>query len=209
MFAAVMIAATLTGGAASRQLGSRPADEWIKTLDGPQRVASMKIPEVVAALKIKPGQKVADIGAGSGLFEAPLAKAAGPSGKVYAVEIDAGFFPEIKRRAAEGGVTNVETILGKFTDPALPSRDIDLVLFHDVMHHIEGRAAYVKTMATYLAPGGRVAVVDFEAGKGPHTTAPELEVSREQLTRWMTDAGFTLAEDVKLFDDRYFLIFSR
>ena len=204
-FAALMIAWAIV----SPQLGSRPADEWIKTLDGPQRVATMKIPEIVAALKLQPGQTVADIGAGSGLFEVPLAKAVGPKGKVYAVEIDAGFFPEIQRRAADGQVTNVETILGKFTDPALPRKDIDIAFFNDVIHHIEGRPAYLKTLAGYLAPTGRVAVVDFEAGKGPHPTAPELEVSREQLVGWMKDAGLSQVDDIKLFDDRYFLIFAK
>lgn len=204
-FAALMIAWTLL----SPQLGSRPADEWIKTLDGPQRVASMKIPEIVAALKLQPGQRIADIGAGSGLFEVPLAQAVGASGKVYAVEIDAGFFPEITKRAADGGVSNVETILGKFTDPALPVKTIDLAFFHDVMHHIEDRAAYVKTIAGYLAPGGRVAVVDFEGGKGPHRDRPELEVTREQLAGWMKDAGLVQVDEIRMFDDRYFLVFAK
>ena len=117
----VGLAILLVAPPAAEQLGSRPAEEWIKTLDGPVRVAGMKIDEVVSALKLQPGQTVADIGAGSGLLEVPLAKAVGPRGRVYAVEIDAGFFPEIRKRAAEAQVTNVETVLGKFTDPALPS----------------------------------------------------------------------------------------
>jgi precorrin-6B methylase 2 len=194
---------------AAAQLGSRPAEEWIKTLDGPQRVASLRIPEVVAALKLQPGQVIADIGAGSGLLEPPLAQAVGPKGRVFAVEIDAGFFPEIKKRAADAQVKNVETILGKFTDPALPVKNIDLALFHDVMHHVEGRAAYLKTLATYLVPGGRIAVVDFEGGKGPHQGQPELEVTRDELVGWMKDAGFTQAEDIKMFEDKYFLIFTK
>jgi ubiquinone/menaquinone biosynthesis C-methylase UbiE len=204
-FAALMAAWALL----SPQLASRPADEWIKTLDGPQRVAGMKIPEIVAALTLRPGQHVADIGAGSGLFEVPLAKAVGPAGRVYAVDIDAGFFPEITKRVHEGGVSNVETVLGRSTDPALPRRDIDVVLFNDVVHHIEARPAYFKTIAGYLAPGGRVAVVDFEAGKGPHPAQAELQVSREQLVGWMTDAGLAQVGDIKLFDDRYFLVFAR
>lgn len=195
--------------AVDAQLGSRPAEEWIKTLDGPQRVASMKIPDVVAALKLQPGQTIADIGAGSGLLEVPLAKAVGPRGKVYAVDIDAGFFPEIKKRAAEGQVPNVVPILGKFSDPALPVKNIDLALFHDVIHHIENRPEYLKTLAGYLAPGGRIAVVDFERGKGPHETQPELQVARDQLTGWMKDAGLVQLEDIRMFDDKYFLIFAR
>ena len=191
------------------QLGSRPAEEWIKTLDGSVRVAAMKIDEVVAALKLRPGQTVADIGAGSGLLDAPLAQAVGPRGRVYAVEIDAGFFPEIRRRAAAAQVTNVETVLGKFTDPALPVKSVDVALFHDVLHHVEDRAAYLKTLTGYLAPSGRIVVIDYEGGQGPHREQPALEVTRAQLAGWMTDAGLTQVEDVKLFSDKYFLAFAR
>ena len=196
-------------GAVAAQLGSRPAEEWIKTLDGAARVAGLKIEEVVAALKLQPGQTVADIGAGSGLLEGPLAKAVGPRGRVYAVEIDAGFFPEIRKRAAAAQVTNVETVLGTFTDPALPVKSIDVAVFHDVMHHVENRLAYIKALAGYLAPSGRIVVIDYEGGKGPHREQPELEVTREQLTGWMRDAGFAQIEDVRLFPDKYVLAFAK
>ena len=205
----VGLAILLVSAQVSAQLGSRPAEEWIKTLDGPARVAGLKIDEVVSALKLQPGQTVADIGAGSGLLDVPLAKAVGPRGRVYAVEIDAGFFPEIRKRAAAAQVTNVETVLGKFTDPALPVKSIDVALFHDVIHHVENRAAYLKTVAAYLGRAGRIVVVDYEPGKGPHRLQPELEVTREQLAGWMTDAGLAQVDDVKLFADKYFLVFAR
>ncbi len=194
---------------ASGQLASRPADEWIKTLDGPARVASLKIEEIVGAMRLQPGQTVADIGAGPGLFEPALARAVGPRGRVYAVEIDAGFFPEIRRRTAAAQVANVETVLGKFADPLLPAKNVDAALFNDVIHHVERRAEYVKTLVGYLAPAGRIVVVDYEPGKGPHSSQPELEVSRAQLARWMQDAGLRPIDDVKLFSDKYFLVFGR
>jgi cyclopropane fatty-acyl-phospholipid synthase-like methyltransferase len=203
------MAILLVTAPSAAQLGSRPAEEWIKTLDGPARVAGMKIDEVVAALKLQPGQTVADIGAGSGLLVAPLAKAVGPRGRVYAVEIDAGFFPEIRRRAAAAQVANVETVLGKFTDPALPVKSIDVAVFHDVIHHVENRAAYLKTLATYLAPAGRIVVIDYEGGMGPHRGEPQLEVTRDQLAGWMKDAGFSQVDDVKLFTDKYVLAFAK
>ena len=191
------------------QLASRPAEEWIKTLDGPARVASLKIDQVVAAMKLQPGETIADIGAGPGLFEPALANAVGPRGKVYAVEIDRGFFPEIRRRAAAAQVTNVETVLGRFTDAMLPARNVDAALFNDVLHHVEKRAEYLKTLVRYLASAGRIVVVDYEPGKGPHSGQPELEVSRAQLAGWMRDAGLAQVDDVKMFDDKYFLVFAR
>ena len=194
---------------AAAQLASRPAEDWSKTLEAHDRVANLKMDEIVAKLGLKPGQSVADIGAGSGLFEVPLAKAVSPGGKVYAVDIDAGFFPQIKRKADQAHATNVETVLGKYTDPNLPVRNVDLVFFHDVLHHIQDRTGYLKSIAGYLKPGGRVAVIDYELGQGPHKAAPELEVSREQLSGWAKDAGLKQVQDVKMFPDRYFLVYSK
>jgi ubiquinone/menaquinone biosynthesis C-methylase UbiE len=199
----------LTSAPLAAQLASRPAEEWSKTLDGATRVAALKIDEVVGALRLKPGQTVADIGAGSGLLEVPLAKAVSPGGRVYAVEIDKDFFPTITKRATDAGLTNVQTVLGTFTDPKLPARTIDLALFHDVLHHVEKRAEYLKTLVGYLAPGGRIAVVDYEGGKGPHATQPELQVTREQLSDWMKAAGLIQVDDVKIFADKYVLVFAR
>jgi ubiquinone/menaquinone biosynthesis C-methylase UbiE len=192
---------------ASAQLAGRPAEEWIKNLDGETRVASLKIDEVVAAMKLQPGQAVADIGAGSGLLSVPVAKAVGPNGRVYAVEIDKGFFPAILKRAADAGVTNVQTVLGEFTDPKLPATGVNVAFFHDVLHHVQDRAAYLKTLARYLPTGGRIVVIDFEGGKGPHLKQPELQVSREQLTAMMRDAGLRQADEAKLFDEKYVLTF--
>jgi arsenite methyltransferase len=194
---------------ATAQLASRPAEDWSKTLEAHDRVANLKMDEIVAKLGLKPGQSVADIGAGSGLFEVPLAKAVSPGGRVYAVDIDAGFFPQIKRKADQAHVSNVETVLGKYTDPNLPARNVDLVFFHDVLHHIQDRAGYLKSVAGYLKPGGRVVVIDYEQGQGPHKAAPELEVSREQLAGWAKDTGFKQAQDIKMFPDRYFLVYSK
>ncbi len=202
--------ATLAAPASlSAQLAGRPAEEWIKTLDGPARVSALKIDEVVAAMKLQPGQTVADIGAGTGLLVVPMAKAIGPKGRVYAVEIDAGFFPEIKKRADAAQVSNVQTVLGKFTDPGLPVRTIDVALFHDVLHHVESRAEYLKTLVSYLAPAGRIVVVDYEGGQGPHVKEPTLQVTREQIDAWMKAAGLSKVDDVKLFTDKYVLVYRR
>ena len=100
--------------------------KWIKTLETPQRIASLKIDETLARLRLKPGDVVADIGAGSGIFEAPLAQAVSPGGRVYAVDIQQDLVDHITQRAGELHLANVQGVLGKFTDPALPVRNIDL-----------------------------------------------------------------------------------
>jgi ubiquinone/menaquinone biosynthesis C-methylase UbiE len=194
---------------ASAQLASRPAEEWSKTLEQPSRLEALKIDDIVSRLALKPGQVVADLGAGPGLFEVPLGKAVAPAGKVYAVEIDKGFLPMIEAKAKQAKLANVRTVLGEFTDPKLPAQDVDLAFMHDVLHHVEDRAGYLKNAARYVKPDGRFVVIDYGASSSPHRDQPNLIVSVEQVTGWMKAAGFAKVRKVDLFPDKYFLVFSR
>lgn len=193
---------------AAAQLAGRTAQDWIDTLENPARVSAMKVPEMVAALKIQPGQVVADVGAGSGAVSGPLAIATGPTGVMYAVDIDQGLLNHIAGRAAKLQLANVKTVLGSFTDPKLPV-PVDLAFMNDVLHHVEDRATYLKNLVTYLKPGGRIAIVDFHPGQSPHRDQPELTVSEAWTETWLKAAGLVLAEKVKLFDDRFYLIYRR
>lgn len=193
---------------AAGQLASRPAAEWMKTLESPERVAGLRIDEVIARLRLKPGDVVADLGAGSGLFAFPMAKAVA-NGRVYAVELDEGFLAHMRDKAKTERVSNVLPVLGRFTDPALPARDVDVAFFHDVLHHVQDRPAYLKSVAGYVKPGGRIVVIDLNADTSPHRDQPALVVSKQQATAWMAEAGFVVAEDVHLFADKWFLVFTR
>jgi ubiquinone/menaquinone biosynthesis C-methylase UbiE len=193
---------------AEGQLGSRPVAEWAKTLEAPERVAGLKIDQILASLALEPGQVVADLGAGTGLFSVPLARAVGPKGKVYAVEIDPGFVDYIKKKAADQGVANVVTVLGKPSDPSLPAADVDLAFLHDVIHHIADRPGYLKHLARYLKPSARIAVVDLNPAKSPHRDDPALQVTKENLQAWMRDIGFTNAREIALSDDKWFVVYS-
>lgn len=210
-FAAVaLFAASLAvASPAAAQLGGRSAEEWIKTLDSQTRLQSLKVDEVVAALKLKPGMTVADIGAGTGIFTIPLAAATRPGGKVYAVDLDEGLLKHIKERAAAQNAPNVETIKGAFTDPNLPNGSLDLAFICDVLHHIQDRAPYIKALAADLKPGGRIAVVDFKPEMGGHRGQPEMQVSPEQANGFMTAAGLKQVEEIKLFEDKYFVIWAK
>jgi len=194
---------------AGAQLASRPAEEWSKTLEQPSRIEGLKIAEIVAKLQLKPGQTVADLGAGTGVFSVPMAKAVAPAGRVYAVEIDEGYFPMILGKAKEVSLSNVRTVRGEFTDPKLPAQDVDLAFMHDVLHHIDDRAGYLKSAARYLKQDGRFVVIDFKGDQSPHKEQPNLIVSEAQVTGWMNAAGLNKVQAIDLFPDKYFLIFSR
>jgi len=207
-FAAVVLASGALAAPAHAQLASRPAAEWKTTLEAPTRVEGLKIEQIVTALKLRSGDVVADLGAGTGLFEAQLAYAIG-RGRVYAVEIDKGFLDEIDRKVDELHIANIETVLGTPVDPKLPTRAVDLALMHDVLHHVEQRQAYLRAVAQYMKPTGRIAVVEFHPKDSPHKAEPSLVVSKEQAAAWMAEAGFVPAEDIQLFPDKWFVIYKR
>jgi len=207
---AMVVLASLASPSAG-QLGSRPAADWIKNLERPERVAGLKIDEIIARLDLEAGDIVADLGAGPGVFSFPLAQAVGPTGTVYAVEIDQGFLDHINRRAKERGVGNVRTVLGEFADPKLPRRDVDLAFFHDVLHHVEDRAGYLRALASYMAPDGRIAVIELETAhpRSPHREQPDLQVTKARLAGWMKAAGFEPLQEFDLFEDKWFVLYGR
>jgi ubiquinone/menaquinone biosynthesis C-methylase UbiE len=185
--AALAVTAAATGLSA-RQLASRPVDDWTARLERPDRVA--------------------DMGAGPGVLSLPIAKAVAPGGKVYAVEIEQGFLDRIAAKGREAGVTNIVTVLGAFSDPKLPARDVDVALFHDVLHHIKERAEYLKATARYLKPGGRIAVVELPPD-GSHKDEPELVVTKDQVKGWMADAGFAPVREFDGLTGKWFVVYGR
>ena len=206
ILAIAFVVATVTPFA---QVGTRPAKEWIATLERPDRVAGLKTAEVIEKLELKKGDVVADLGAGTGVFAWPLARAVAP-GAVYAVEVDDEFVAHLKQRVKEQGLTNVTVVRGKFEDPLLPGK-IDLAFFSDVLHHIANRDAYLKTVAGYLKPGGRIAVIELDVThpRSPHREQPDLQVTKAKLDEWMTAAGLTKESEPSLFEDKWFAIYRR
>src|SRR5437588_7318495 len=197
---------------AQAQLGSRETKEWIQNLDRPERIAGLKIDKVLPLLKLKPGDRVADIGAGAGAFSLPLAKAVAPSGKVYAVDIDPGLLDYIAQKAKKENLANIQTVKGEFSDPKLPTRDVDLAFFHDVLHHIQNRQAYLKALGTYIKPTGRIALIEMnrEDPKTPHRNNPEMLLSKDEVKNWMAAAGFYPAEEYDVFGNpKWFIVYWR
>jgi cyclopropane fatty-acyl-phospholipid synthase-like methyltransferase len=204
---AVAVAAAVARAAAG-QLASRPAEEWAARLERPERIAGLKIDYIVQKLDLKPGQVVADIGAGPGVISIPLAKAVAP-GKVYAEDIDKAFFDHVDKRAREQHVTNIVNVLGEANDPKLPARDVDVALFHDVLHHIQDRAGYLKTTAQYVKPSGRIAIIELPPD-GSHKDEPDLVVTKDQVKQWMGAAGFAPVEEIGgLNEGKWFIVYAR
>lgn len=182
----------------------RTPEQYAALLEGAERVARMQVPRVVESLALRPGMKVADLGSGSGLVSRPMAQAVAPDGVVYAIDIDPGLLKIVEQKAREDAITNIRTVLAATDDPKIPE-PVDLVLICDTLHHIENRDAYLKTLARYLKPGGRVAVIDFSE-RWPEGHEP-MRYEESQLDAWMSGAGFRRAASHDWLENSFFVIY--
>ena len=141
-----------------------------KQFDDPARDAWQMPEKVIAALHLKPGQNVADIGAGTGYFSVRLARSeAAP--KVYAVDIEPGMVTYLRDRAAKESLQNIIAVQASEDDARLPE-PVDAILIVDTYHHIGNREVYFRKLAKSLKPGGRLAIIDFKADSGDDDTRP-------------------------------------
>jgi predicted methyltransferase/thiol-disulfide isomerase/thioredoxin len=201
---ALFSTASAVGSSSQESDRDRKRDEW-------QRPA-----EVMDALGVKPGSRVADIGCGSGYFTFRLAARVGAEGKVYAADIDREAIDKVRRRKEREKLEQVEPILGESADPRLPG-DLDAVLIVDSYHEFREYDQTLQAVFRALKPGGRFVIIDGEAPSGrPRTEYHRLhtipaELVREEVVRH----GFVFKESRPGFYDAeygkkmYFLIFEK
>ena len=164
---------------------------------------------VIEVLAIEPGSKIADLGAGSGYFTFDLAAATGPDGVVYAVDVDPDMIELLDEKAAEAGTTNVRTLLAEPDDPGLPDGEIDLVFTSNTYHHIENQPEYFARLATDLAPGGRIAILDLRPDAGWFQRWFGHATDAAQIRDEMRRAGYELEDEQDFVERQSFLIFVR
>ena len=182
-------------------------EKWKKIFDDPKRDGWQKPKETVAGLDLKPGHIVADLGAGTGYFERHLSKAVAPGGIVLAIDTEPEMVQHLGRRALEEQTPNVVPVLALPDEPFLPPGRVDCVLIVDTYHHIDDRVNYFRRMKEALAPGGRVAVVDFHKRELPVGPALQHKLAREFVVDEMRQAGWSLAGEKTFLPYHYFLIF--
>jgi predicted methyltransferase len=172
--------------------------------------------EVMDALGLKPGHRVADIGCGLGYFTFRMAARVGTEGKVFAVDIDEEAIDKVRQRKQREKLDQVEPILGESADPRLPN-ELDVVLIVDTYHEFRDYDRMMEAVFRALKPGGRLAIIDGEGPSGRpraeyhrlHTIPADLvrkEVARHGFVFKESRPGFYDAEYGKRF---YFLIFER
>ena len=180
-------------------------DQLAKSFDDPARDAWQMPDRVIAALALKPGSAVADVGSGTGYFSVRLAKSAAHP-KVFGSDIEPAMVDYLKKRAAKEGLSNIVAVQASATSPNLPE-PVDVVLIVDTYHHIGNRVAYFRALRPSLKPGGRVAIIDFKPDS-PEGPPKEFRFPPEQFKKEMADAGYQLAARHDFLPRQQFLIFA-
>lgn len=167
---------------------------------------------IVEACGIAPGQTVADIGAGTGLFTRLFSEAVGKEGQVIAVDIAPKFLEHIRETSRQLGHTNVDTLLCTVDSTELPAESIDVAFICDTYHHFEFPQKTMTSLHRALKPSGRVIVIDFERIEGTSSewTMNHVRAGQEVFEDEIEQAGFKkVAEKKDLLQENYFVIFEK
>ena len=174
--------------------------EWVERFEVEGREAFDLRREIVAAMKLRPGQAIADVGAGTGLFEPLLASAVGAQGRVYAVDIVPRFIEHIDAKAKRAGLSQIKTVLSTERSIELPANSADVVFACDAYHHFVHYEAMLASIRKALKPGGQLFIVDFD--KESKSLSPSMVEhvgqTKGEFARQITAAGFTFDEDLTL-----------
>ena len=185
----------------------RDPKAYIGALEDPKRDAYQKPHEVVHALGLKPGEIIADIGAGSGYFTFHLARHVGDKGKVYAVDVSPEMILHINRRTREQKANNVVALLADPDDPLLPDRSVNRFFFSDSWHHIDNQTKYLALMKRMLKPGGEIVMIDFHKKELPVGPPLQMKIAREDLIKQLDNNGYRLTKEHSFLPYQYFLVF--
>jgi predicted methyltransferase len=170
---AAIPAVTVPAWAQDRRHSRLFKPEELGVLEGPDREIWQKPEVIMDDLGIFDGSTVADLGAGGGWFTVRLARRVGPTGRVYAEDIQPEMIETMNRRIQRESLKNVQVVLGTAVDPRLPRGAIDAVLIVGTYSEIENPVALLRNVRATLRPNGRIGVVDFRSdGLGP---GPPLE----------------------------------
>lgn len=186
-------------------MGHQSAD-W---LERSERDAEEHTQKLVEHLKLKPGSRVADIGAGTGYFTRRLARKVGPHGRVWAVDVQAEMLNLLTNQMAGLGISNVVPILGTVTDPKLPVGAVDAVLMVDVYHEFDHPHEMMEAICKSLRTGGRVIFVEFR-GEDPSVPIKTVhKMTEAQVKTEVSGHPLEWVETIRVLPRQHMMIFRR
>ena len=177
-------------------------------LTRPERAREEHPDQALDAIGIPPGSVVADIGAGVGYFTEKLARRAGPSGKVYANDIQPAMLGQLRKNMAAAGLANFEAILGTEDDPHLPKGQIDLALLVDVYHEFSKPQEMLRHIRASLKPGGRLVLLEYRKEDPNVPIRPEHKMSVKGVRAEIEPEGYRFEKVIESLPEQHILIFT-
>ena len=184
------------------------ASENVPFFDRPERAAEEKSDDLVKALDIRDGARIADIGAGTGYFTWRLAQSVGPTGKVIAVDIQPGMLKLAAEIVKRHGLGNVDFVLAKENDPRLPERSLDMVFIAHSYHEFSEPEMIMEAVRRSLKPGGRLVVVEYAKEKKSAPASPLHKMSFDEIRSEIEPIGFDLDRILDFLPVQHGLIFT-
>jgi ubiquinone/menaquinone biosynthesis C-methylase UbiE len=186
-------------------MGHQGAD-WLERKERSREEAPDKLMELLA---LKPGEVVADIGAGTGYMSWRMARRVLPGGKVYAVDIQQEMLDLLGANMKERSLTNVIPVLGTVTDPKLPANTIDLVLMVDVYHEFSEPYEMMRNIISSLKPGGRVAFVEYRAEDPDVPIKPLHKMTVAQVKKEAVAVGLHFEKNIEDLPRQHLILFQK
>jgi ubiquinone/menaquinone biosynthesis C-methylase UbiE len=188
-------------------------EDLVGTFERESREIAAQRDEIVAALGLEPGMRVADIGTSTGLCLEPFTSAVGSSGQVYAVDISPRLVEYVRERAQDEGWARVEPVLCTDRSCELSPASTDLAFVCDTYHHFEYPRTTLTSLFEAIAPGGRLVIVEFERipGVSRQWVLDHVRAGRETFTEEIESAGFVLSGELSVpgLSENYVLSFRR
>jgi ubiquinone/menaquinone biosynthesis C-methylase UbiE len=151
--------------------------------------------QLIEALAIQPGQVVCDMGCGNGFYTLELAQLVGPTGTVYAVDIQPPMLKMLSGRAAVAGLVNIKPVLGTVIDPRLPADSVDMVLCVDVYHEFSHPVEMLAKIRECLADDGQLVLAEFRGEDPAVPIKPLHKMTKAQVRQELEANGFELARE--------------
>jgi SAM-dependent methyltransferase len=181
---------------------------YLAKLDAPDRACWQKPDEVVAAMRLSPGDVVADVGAGAGYFALRLAQVVGPTGRVHALDVEPRLAAVLVDRAREAGLANVHSVVSRDEQP-LPPEPCRAILLVNAFHHFPDGAGALRALADRLAPDGRIVLVEFHEGELPLGPPPDHKVTRARILSDVAAAGLEVEREETFLPYQHYLVLRR
>lgn len=185
--------------------------QWVERFEREGREIYDHREAIAKAVGLRRGMRVADIGAGTGLFTPRFAEAVGPAGKVYAVDIVPEFIKHIESRAIRAGMKNVQPVLCTDRSVELPPNSVDVAFICDTYHHFEFPQSTMKSLHRALRTGGEVVLVEFKRipGESSEWTMSHVRAGQEVFEREVEAVGFDKVGQVDLLKLNYIVRFRK